>query len=102
MIIAMHSLTTMHGNCLTEVRSARDLDYGGIEFFVPKVHRYLDYGPGIETPAAACHSAGLSVVCLNALDHCHRLDAVEHSQLLAEWVAAVKATDYDGCWSPEM
>ena len=30
MILAQHALTTMHCNCMTEVRMAKDLDYGGI------------------------------------------------------------------------
>jgi sugar phosphate isomerase/epimerase len=84
MILAMHSLTTMHCNCMTEVRIAKDLGYGGIEYCVSKIHRYLDYGQGIDRLAGACREAGLPVVCFNALDHCDRLDVLEHSQLLAE------------------
>ena len=44
MILAQHALTTMHCNCMTEVRMAKDLDYGGIEFLGAKIHRFIDNG----------------------------------------------------------
>jgi sugar phosphate isomerase/epimerase len=84
MIIAQHSLTTMHCNCMTEVRIAKDLGYGGIEFMAAKIHRYLDNGQDIEELARACKNARINVVCINALADADRLDTVEHSRLLAE------------------
>ena len=84
MIIAQHALTTMHCNCMTEVRFARELGYGGIEFLAAKIHRYLDMGHKIEDLAKACEAAGTPAVCINALADADRLDTVEHSELLAE------------------
>ena len=84
MIIAQHALTTMHCNCMTEVRIAKDLGYGGIEFLAAKIHRYLDNGYSIEILAEACKQAGTSAICINALADADRLDTIEHSELLAE------------------
>ncbi len=84
MIIVQHGLTTMYCNCMTEVRIAKDLGYGGIEFLAAKLHRYLDMGYDIKMLAEAMKQAGLKTVCINALADADRLDTVEHSQLLAE------------------
>ena len=69
---------------MTEVRIAKDLGYGGIEFIASKIHRYLDQGHDINLLTKASKNAGIKVVCINALADADRLDAVEHSQLLAE------------------
>ena len=84
MIIAQHALTTMHCNCMTEARIAKDLGYGGIEFLASKIHRYLDNGHDIAALAKACSAAKTPAVCINALADADRLDTLEHSQLLAE------------------
>lgn len=84
MIIAQHALTTMHCNCMTEVRMAKDLKYGGIEFLAAKIHRYLDMGYDIKLLADACKKAGTPAVCINALADADRLDTLEHSEMLAE------------------
>ena len=84
MIIAQHALTTMHCNCMTEVRLAKDLGYGGIEFLAAKIHRFLDNGYQIEILAEACKKARTPATCINALADADRLDTVEHSELLAE------------------
>ena len=91
MIIAQHALTTMHCNCMTEVRIAKDLGYDGIEFLASKIHRYLDMGWDIKVLADACKKAGTPAVCINALADADRLDTVEHSELLAECVRLCEA-----------
>ena len=97
MIMAQHSLTTMHCNCMTEVRIAKDLDYGGVELMAAKLHRFLDVGHNIRMLADACKEAGLAVVCINALADADRLDTVEHSQLLAECEKLSAAAEDLGC-----
>ncbi len=84
MLIVQHAVTTMHCNCMTEVRLAKDLGYDGIEFLHTKIHRYLDNGHKIETLAEACERAGTPAVFINAIDAADRLDTKEHSELLAE------------------
>ena len=97
MIIAQHALTTMHCNCMTEVRIAKDLGYGGIEFLAAKIHRYLDTGNDIVALAKACAAAKTPAVCINALANADRLDSVEHSQLLAECEKLCAAAASLGC-----
>ncbi|MDP6491250.1 MAG: sugar phosphate isomerase/epimerase family protein [Kiritimatiellia bacterium] len=87
----------MHCNCITEVRIARDLGYGGIEFLAAKIERYLDVGHRIETLAEACRQAGTPAVCINALADADRLDTVEHSELLAECERLCSAAEALGC-----
>jgi sugar phosphate isomerase/epimerase len=97
MIIAQHSLTTMYCNCMTEVRIAKDLGYGGIEFFSEKIHRYLDAGLKIEALGETCKTAGIEVVCINALVDCDRLEKTEHSKLLAECERLSASAKILGC-----
>ena len=97
MIIAQHALTTMHCNCMTEVRLAKDLGYNGIEFLAAKIFRYLDNGWAIEMLAKACKDASISPACINALADADRLDTVEHSQLLAECEKLSIAAESLGC-----
>jgi len=97
MRLALHSLTTMHCNCLTEVRLARDLDYQGIEFMVAKFLRYLDQGGQAATLRAACEQAGTPAVCLNALVPCDRFGKQDHQALLEECERLSAAAAGLGC-----
>lgn len=67
MIIALHGLTTMHSNCMTDVRIARDLGYDGIEIIAPKLKRFMDNGHDVEELADECRKANIPVTCINAL-----------------------------------
>ena len=97
MLLALHALTTMHCNCLTEVRLARDLGYQGVEFMVAKYVRYLDQGGTPEALRAACEQAGTPAVCLNALAPCDRFGKDEHQTLLSECQRLSAAAAGLGC-----
>jgi sugar phosphate isomerase/epimerase len=97
MLIALHALTTMHCNCLTEVRIARDLGYDGIEFSVTKFLRYLDQGGQPEALRAACQQAGTPATCLNALVEADRVAGAEHLVLLQECERLSAAAAGLGC-----
>ena len=97
MLLAMHALTTMHSNCLTEVRIARDLGYQGIEFTVAKFQRYLAQGGQPQALRAACARAGTPAVCLNALLHADRQGPAEHRALLEECEQLSAAAAALGC-----
>jgi sugar phosphate isomerase/epimerase len=97
MRLALHALTTMHCNCLTEVRLARDLGYQGIEFLVSKYLRYLDQGGQPGALRAACELAGTPAVCLNALAPADRFGKDEHRALLADCERLSAAAAELGC-----
>ncbi len=97
MLLALHGLTTMHCNCLTEVRLARDTGYQGIEFRVAKYLRYLDNGGTPQALRAACEAAGTPAVCLNALVPVDRFDPAGHAALLAECERLSAAAAGLGC-----
>ena len=84
MILAQHALTTMHCNCMTEVRMAKDLDYGGIEFLGAKIHRFIDNGADLNQLNQLCKKNEITPVCINALDHSDRYEGTELEQLLNE------------------
>jgi sugar phosphate isomerase/epimerase len=97
MILALHGLTTMHCNCLTEVRLARDLGYGGIEFIASKLLRFMDNGGQLEQLAAACREAHTPAVCINALVHTDRVAGEEQQQLFRECERLCQAAAVLGC-----
>jgi len=97
MLLALHSLTTRHCNCLTEVRLARDTGYQGIEFMVAKYLRYLDNGGTPQALRDACAAAGTPAVCLNALVPVDRFDPAGHAALLAECERLSTAAAGLGC-----
>ena len=67
MKIALHGITTMHSNCLTDVRIARDLGYDGLEIIASKLIRFLDNGHDISELAGVCRQADIPITCINAL-----------------------------------
>jgi len=97
MKLALHALTTMHCNCLTEVRIARDLGYEGIEFSVSQFQRYLANGGQATVLRAACEAAGTPAVCLNALVHADRQGKAERQALLEECEQLSAAAAGLGC-----
>ena len=97
MKLALHALTTMHCNCLTEVRIARDLGYEGIEFSVSQFQRYLANGGQAPALRAACEQAGTPAVCLNALVHADRQGKAERQALLEECEQLSAAAAGLGC-----
>lgn len=84
MILAQHALTSMHCNCMTEVRMSKDLGYGGIEFLGAKIHRFIDNGADINKLSLLCKSNNIDPVCINALDNSDRYKGTELEQLLNE------------------
>jgi sugar phosphate isomerase/epimerase len=97
MKLALHALTTMHCNCLTEVRIARDLGYEGIEFSVGQFQRYLVNGGQAAALRAACVQANTPAVCLNALVHADRQQPAERQALLEECEQLSAASAALGC-----
>src|SRR5438270_251897 len=114
MLLALHALTTRHCNCLTEVRLARDLHYQGIEFMVAKLLRYMDQAGQATTPDDVARLDKNLIYGVHICDGKRRVPGTlwdegalrgylpgEGDIPIAEWVAAVKATGFDGVWSAE-
>ena len=97
MKIALHTVTTMHSNCLTDVRIASELGYEGIELIAPKVKRFLNQGYEISTLAQVCEQASIPVTCINALADTED-DAVKSREvLLAECEMLSAAAEVLSC-----
>lgn len=84
MKIALHAITTMHANCMTEVRIAKDLGYDGIEFTAHKIKRFIDQGHDIRLLADACLQAGTPAICINALVEAEDGNVKSRDELLDE------------------
>ena len=84
MKIALHTVTTMHSNCLTDVRIAHELGYDGLEIIAPKLKRFLSNGHDISELAATCQRAEIPVTCINALADSAAGKPKTRDELLAE------------------
>lgn len=63
--ISFHSACTTYSNVVTDIRSAREAGYYGIELWIPKLLRYLDAGYTIDDLTAAL--GNLRVTMLDVL-----------------------------------
>jgi len=97
MKIAHHGLTTMHTNCLTDVRIARDLGYDGVEFTSAKLKRFLGQGYDISVLVQACEQAGIPVTCGGALPDTADGQVKPRDELLAECEMLSAAAEALGC-----
>ena len=83
MFVTLHSLATMHSNVATEIRLARETGYDGIEFFLPKLERYLEQGHTAAKLASHLERYNLQPTCINALLSIER-QGEDRTQLLKE------------------
>jgi sugar phosphate isomerase/epimerase len=86
----------MHGNCLTDLRLARDLGYEGLEVSAAKLKRFLSSGHAIAELAEACRRANVPVTCINALADTEAGCPKAQVELLDEcewWCRAAQALD---------
>jgi sugar phosphate isomerase/epimerase len=82
MIIALHSLATMHANLLTGIRIAQATGYAGIEISAPKLQRYLAQGFGIESLRPLLEQ--VPPVGLSYVQDIERQEPEQYAALLAE------------------
>ena len=96
MFVTLHSLATMHSNVATEIRLARETGYDGIEFFLPKLERYLEQGHTAAELASHLERYNLQPTCINALLSIER-QGEDRTQLLkeAERLCATQAIQGD-------
>jgi sugar phosphate isomerase/epimerase len=72
MLLGLHAGTIMHTNLMTDIRVAKETGYDAIEFYIPKLVRYLDAGYRAEELRPALGSLKLGVI--NSFLHIERQD----------------------------
>ena len=72
MLLGLHTGSIMHTNLMTDIRVARETGYDAIEFYIPKLVRYLDAGYRAEDLQAVLGSLKLAMI--NSFLHIERQD----------------------------
>lgn len=72
MLLGLHAGSIMHTNLITDIRVARETGYEAIEFYIPKLERYLDAGYCAEELLPVLGPLQLAVI--NSFLHIERQD----------------------------
>ena len=72
MLLGLHTGTIMHTNLMTDIRVAQETGYDAIEFYIPKLVRYLDAGYRVEELRPVLGS--LKVAMIDSFLHIERQD----------------------------
>jgi sugar phosphate isomerase/epimerase len=79
MELGLHTGSIMHTNLMTDIRVAKETGWDAIEFYIPKLARYLDAGYGAAGILSQLGDLRLGVI--NSFLHIERQGAEERSQL---------------------
>jgi sugar phosphate isomerase/epimerase len=91
MIVTLHGLSTMHCNCETEIRLAKDTGYEAWEIVEAKLVRYLDQGYDPARLVKLMKKHKIKPVTINALKWIERYRKKERAQLMQECLRLCKA-----------
>jgi len=84
MIVAIHGLTTVYCNMMTDIRIAKETGYDAMEVYAPKLLRCLDARYTLAEIKQALDGSSMPVVCLNGIKDIERIDPKGRDAMLAE------------------
>ena len=84
MIKAMHGLSTMHNNLVTDIRLAEECGYEALEITDMKLLRYLDNGYLAEELNPIFKKFNIQPVCINALKNIEQIERHKKLEMIAE------------------
>jgi sugar phosphate isomerase/epimerase len=79
MLLGLHTGTIMHTNLMTDIRVAQETGYDAIEFYIPKLVRYLDAGYQAEELRPVLGSLKLAMI--NSFLHIEQQDPEARREL---------------------
>jgi sugar phosphate isomerase/epimerase len=94
-LLGLHTGSIMHTNLLTDIRVARETGYDAIEFYIPKLVRYLDagYSAGELLPALG----PVRPAMINSFLHIERQDPGSRQALRADCERLCRVAQALGC-----
>ena len=84
MIKAMHGLSTMHSNLVTDIRIAAECGFDALEITDIKILRYLENGYLANDLNSIFDKYNIKPVCINALKSVERIEKKEKAELIRE------------------
>ncbi|WP_025733305.1 sugar phosphate isomerase/epimerase family protein [Carnimonas nigrificans] len=97
MTTALHGITTVHGNLMTDIRLAAQSGFDMLEIYYPKLTRYLANGGTIERLNGHISAAGLTTGYVSALNNIECYETVERQALLKEAETITRLASQLGC-----
>jgi sugar phosphate isomerase/epimerase len=82
MLLGLHTGSIMHTNIITDIRVAQETGYDAIEFYIPKLARYLEAGYQAEDLLPALGSLRLAMI--NSFLHIERQDPAARQELFEQ------------------
>ncbi|MGD8465678.1 MAG: sugar phosphate isomerase/epimerase family protein [Anaerolineae bacterium] len=95
MRIGLHGGTIMHTNLMTDIRVAQETGYDAIEFYLPKLVRYLEAGYQTEDLLPALGQLHLAVI--NSFLHIERQDPEARRELRQQCERLCQVAQTLGC-----
>ena len=94
-LIGLHTGSIMHTNLMTDIRVAKETGYDAIEFYIPKLVRYLNAGYRAEELRPALGSLKLSMI--NSFLHIERQDTAARGELKKQCEMLCQVAQTLGC-----
>jgi sugar phosphate isomerase/epimerase len=95
MLLGLHTGTIMHTNLMTDIRVAQETGYDAIEFYIPKLVRYLDAGYAPEELRPALGTLKLAMI--NSFLHIERQDPDARRELRKQCERICQVAHTLGC-----
>jgi sugar phosphate isomerase/epimerase len=83
MVLTLHGQVTLHGNVLSDVRTARDAGYAALEVHTDKLWRYLDAGGTAEELRDALAARGVLAAAIDIIGDVEATGAESRKQLFS-------------------
>lgn len=95
MLLGLHTGTIMHTNLMTDIRVAQETGYDAIEFYIPKLVRYLDAGYRAEEVQPVLGTLKLAMI--NSFLHIERQDPDARRELREQCERLCQVAQTLGC-----
>jgi sugar phosphate isomerase/epimerase len=95
MLLGLHTGTIMHTNLMTDIRVAKETGYDAIEFYIPKLVRYLDAGYQAEELLPAL--GDLKLAMINSFLHIEEQDPDTRRELCQQCERLCHVAQTLGC-----
>jgi sugar phosphate isomerase/epimerase len=95
MQLGLHTGSILHTNLMTDIRVARETGYDAIEFYIPKLVRYLDAGYAAEEILPVLGSLRLAMI--NSFLHIERQDPAARQELCQQCQRLCQVARTLGC-----
>jgi len=97
MIQALHGVSVLHSNAVTQLRIARETGFTALELLPEHLFRYLEHGGSLDNYKSLMQQHGIAISCINALKAIGRHQPQARRQMLDEADRICRAAQQLAC-----